>query len=120
MSNVLEFPAKTERESREWGKYLRDLFPSGRPADAAFADALPRVRQLMEELQPAFSVRPEYQIPGDLSEQQLVAIQAAVDHAADLMGQQLIKERVATVLAIARLEYRFSFFRMTGEDPGAV
>ena len=116
MAEIFAFPGSDEREWRGMEAAFRTMFSEWPNAEPALDECLPIVREQMETLFPAFSISPNYQVPGPITNTQVEAIKAAVDQGVGLAVAQLRKERAAAVVALVSAEFRAAYFRLKGPD----
>ena len=109
MGSIVEFPSVASRAWTEWEREIRAAARSRDLPDEVTEDAIPRLRGHWEALFEAVQLDlPERPVPGTLTKQQAVAIQALIDDASSVVLARLRHERTLAFQRFVLVELALS------------
>ncbi len=83
-------------------------------AQLPLKSAFPPSKLIRKKYFVSFDIRPSYQIPGSVTEEQSAAIHNAVEMGINLMADRLRRERGKHLALVAACEFKAAFFRRNG------
>ena len=109
MGSIVEFPSVASRAWAEWEREIRTAARSRDLPDEVAEDAMPRLRGHWEALFEAVQLElPERPVPGTLTKEQAVAIQALIDDASSVVLARLRHERTIAFQRFVLVELALS------------
>ena len=109
MAKIVEFPSLTTRKWTEWEREIRTAGRQRNLSDAVVNDALPRLKNHWETIFAAVDLElPGRPVPGTLTREQAVAIQALIDDASQVVLERLRYERSVAFQRFVVVELAFS------------
>jgi hypothetical protein len=111
MSNIINFPNESERDWLELESLFRENYKNIPDGAATFEECLPAIKAHWKKIFVSFSVQPEFQIPGPITEEQSNAIHNAIVKSVNLVADRLRRERGQHLAALAECEFKAVYFR---------
>ena len=109
MAQILDFPSTATQAWSEWERAVRNAGRSRRLADEVVEDALPRIKEHWKTVCAEVSLElPERTVPGELTKEQAVAIQALIDDASNVVLKRLKHERALSLKRLVIVELALS------------
>jgi hypothetical protein len=115
VAQIVDFPASGTQGWDEWERSIRKVSSERGLTNEVISHALPRIKDHWKAICSEVDLElPERMIPGELTEEQSIAIQSLIDDAAAVVIDRLKQERALAVRRLALVELALSHSRASG------
>ena len=120
MATVFNFPSLVDRDWQAWADAIREASRGSVYDDAAVASALVKIKEHWSLIfKPTTLEMTPRHVPGDLTDEQAVAIQDLVSSSAQVIVEHLKEVRAVALGRIITLELTLAHMRTHGNQPQA-
>ena len=113
MANIINFPSLSDREWRVWEESIRENYTESILDPKVLADAIPRIKAHWTGIFQDLTLElPQRRVPGELTEEQAIAIQEIIDASAQLVVNRLKSERAEALGRLIKVEILLSQSRV--------
>ena len=114
MADVINFPLSGERDWRKTLTMLRDTFKDVPDGTETLEECLPALKKYWEQIFEEFIIQTKFEIPGPMTDDQTVAIRAAVNASMNKISERITEERTRQFMMLVRCEWKHTYYRRTG------